>query len=220
MRERLYSSYVWSSMLHGSETWPVRKEDEVALQRAEMKMVRSMCIVKVKVKGWERDYCRIRWHNLGTTGCVVMGMSCERKTVIGWRNVWSMKWRAPDQEVDQRGLGERLCKKTVRHVNWTGRMLWIVVDEDANKGWLMITIGVSGWMFLLVLAHLGSPGQRAVKNGYKVVVVVVLVQLPWGDFSTSEILPNVESLSLLVIPVQWDEYRTQHTFLFFTLGEQ
>jgi len=35
-------------MLHGSETWPVRKENEVALQRAEMRMVRWMCIVKVK----------------------------------------------------------------------------------------------------------------------------------------------------------------------------
>jgi len=29
-------------MLHGSETWPVRKENEVALQRAEMRMVRWM----------------------------------------------------------------------------------------------------------------------------------------------------------------------------------
>jgi len=27
-------------MLHGSETWPVRKENEKALQRAEMRMVR------------------------------------------------------------------------------------------------------------------------------------------------------------------------------------
>jgi len=27
-------------MLHGRETWPVRKENEVALQRAEMRMVR------------------------------------------------------------------------------------------------------------------------------------------------------------------------------------
>jgi len=35
-------------MLHGSETWPVRKENEVALQRAEMRMVRRMCDVKVK----------------------------------------------------------------------------------------------------------------------------------------------------------------------------
>jgi len=36
MRGRLYSSCVRSSMLHGSETWPVRKEKVVALQRAEM----------------------------------------------------------------------------------------------------------------------------------------------------------------------------------------
>jgi len=35
-------------MLHGSETWPVRKENQVALQRAEMRMVRWMCDVKVK----------------------------------------------------------------------------------------------------------------------------------------------------------------------------
>jgi len=35
-------------MLHGSETWPVRKENEVALQRAEMRMVSWMCDVKVK----------------------------------------------------------------------------------------------------------------------------------------------------------------------------
>ena len=35
-------------MLHVSETWPVRKENEVALQRAETRMVRWMCNVKVK----------------------------------------------------------------------------------------------------------------------------------------------------------------------------
>jgi len=47
-RGRLYSSCVRSSMLHGSETWLVRKENEVALQRAEMRMVRWMCNVQVK----------------------------------------------------------------------------------------------------------------------------------------------------------------------------
>jgi len=31
-----------------SETWPVRKENEVALQRAKMTMVRWMCGVKLK----------------------------------------------------------------------------------------------------------------------------------------------------------------------------
>ena len=35
-------------MLHGCESEPVRKEDEVALQQAEMRTVRWMCNVKVK----------------------------------------------------------------------------------------------------------------------------------------------------------------------------
>ena len=48
MRERLYSTCVRISMLRGSETWHVRKENEVALQRAEMRMVMSMCGVKLK----------------------------------------------------------------------------------------------------------------------------------------------------------------------------
>ena len=59
---------------------------------------------------------------------VGMGMYCEKKTLIGWRDVWNMRWRTPDKEVDQRGHGERLCKKIAKHVIWTTRMLWIVVD--------------------------------------------------------------------------------------------
>jgi len=54
VRGRLYSGCVQSSMLQGSETWPVRKENEVALQWAEMRMVRWMCGMKVQefqVKG-------------------------------------------------------------------------------------------------------------------------------------------------------------------------
>jgi len=47
-RGRLYSSCVQSCMLHRSETWPVRKGNEVSLQRAEMRMVRWMCNVKAK----------------------------------------------------------------------------------------------------------------------------------------------------------------------------
>ena len=45
-----------------------------------------------------------------------------------WRNVWNIRLKAPDQEVDQRGHGERLCKKIGKHVIWTRRMLWIVID--------------------------------------------------------------------------------------------
>jgi len=48
MRGRMHSSCAQSSMLHGSETWPVRTENVVALQRAEMRMVRWMCGVKLK----------------------------------------------------------------------------------------------------------------------------------------------------------------------------
>jgi len=44
----LTSLCVRSSMFYGSGTWPVRKENEVALQQAEMRMVRWMCDVKVK----------------------------------------------------------------------------------------------------------------------------------------------------------------------------
>jgi len=40
---------VQSSMLHGSETWPVGKENEVALQRAEMRMVRCRDVKRLSV---------------------------------------------------------------------------------------------------------------------------------------------------------------------------
>ena len=36
VRGRLYSSCMRSCMLHGNETWPVRKENVVALQRAQV----------------------------------------------------------------------------------------------------------------------------------------------------------------------------------------
>ena len=36
-----------SCMLHGSETWSVKKENEMTLQRAEMRMISWMCGVKL-----------------------------------------------------------------------------------------------------------------------------------------------------------------------------
>ena len=65
MRGRLYSSCERSSMLHGSETWPVRKENVVALQRAEMRMVRWMCGVKLKDR-WQMEE--------GDKGCSIIRM--------------------------------------------------------------------------------------------------------------------------------------------------
>jgi len=64
----LYSSCVRSSMLHGSETWPVRKENVVALQRAEMRMVTWMCGIKLKDRLGIDDTAlvlqqnRLRWY--------------------------------------------------------------------------------------------------------------------------------------------------------------
>ena len=100
-------------------------------------------------------------HSLDGVTCDGMGRSCEKKILIGWRNVRNMRWRAPDQEVDQRGHAQRLCKKIARHVISTRRMLSIAVEAD--KDWTMIRM-VSGWMFFLVLAHPDSLGQWAVKQ--------------------------------------------------------
>jgi len=42
-------------MLHGSETWPVRKENEVAVQWAEIRMVIWMCGIKQKIEFQVKD---------------------------------------------------------------------------------------------------------------------------------------------------------------------
>jgi len=41
-------------MLHGTETWLVKKENELTLQQAEMRMIRWMCGIKVT----DRFMCR------------------------------------------------------------------------------------------------------------------------------------------------------------------
>jgi len=46
----VYSSCVRSCLLHGSETWPARVENELALLSAEMRMVRLMCGVELSDK--------------------------------------------------------------------------------------------------------------------------------------------------------------------------
>ena len=59
MRGRLYSSCVQSSMLHRSETCPVRKENIVVLQRAEMRMVRWMYGVMLKDRLSSKEHNRL-----------------------------------------------------------------------------------------------------------------------------------------------------------------
>ena len=69
-------------------TWPVRKENEVALQRAEMRIVRWMCGVKLQDRVPSKELRGrlglddIIWY-YSKTGCDGMGMCCEKKIMIG-----------------------------------------------------------------------------------------------------------------------------------------
>ena len=47
MRGKLYRDCVQSCMLHGSDPWPVRKENKLALQQAKITMIWWMCSVKI-----------------------------------------------------------------------------------------------------------------------------------------------------------------------------
>ena len=87
-----------SSMLHGSETWPVRKENELALQRAEMRMIRWMCNVKVKNRV----------------------PSKELRQRLGKRH--RLGWRAPDQE--ERGCVKRLLSTQLNREDAMDRSRW------------------------------------------------------------------------------------------------
>jgi len=110
---RLYSSCVQSSMLHGSETWPTRKENEVALQWAEMWMVRWMCGIKLQVKGWERE-TRIRWNNFGITAkqvAMVWARAAKRRQWLGEEmyGVWS-GWCQAKRKTKKCEIMEKDCQ--------------------------------------------------------------------------------------------------------------
>ena len=47
VRGKLYRGCVHRCVLHGSETWPKKKENEVALQQAEMKLNRWMYVIQI-----------------------------------------------------------------------------------------------------------------------------------------------------------------------------
>ena len=51
--EKVDDARAWSCMLHGSETWSLKRENELALHQAEMRMITWMCGVKL------RDICAV-----------------------------------------------------------------------------------------------------------------------------------------------------------------
>ena len=48
LKGKMYSTCVRSSMIYGSETWPMKVEDKQRLERAERMMLRHMCGVTLK----------------------------------------------------------------------------------------------------------------------------------------------------------------------------
>ena len=146
VRGRLHSSCVRSRKLHRSETSTVRKDNEVALQRQRREWLDG-CValsykIEFQVKGWER---------LGLDDII----SVLQQNRLWWYghvlrkedNDWVKKCMEYEVEgARPRGRPKKTwrdCWKTARHINWTERMLRMVKNE-ADKGWLIILIGVSG----------------------------------------------------------------------------
>jgi len=78
------------------------------------------------------------------------------------------------------GPEERLWKRTVRHVHWTRRMLWMVGGRW--RKWIqdvwwsgIFRMAVSGWTFLLVPVQPSGPGQTVVKRLCVCVCVCVVL---------------------------------------------
>ena len=50
MKGNLYDMYVSKVTMHGSETWPMTREDNQQMTRTERSMVRRMCGVSLKAR--------------------------------------------------------------------------------------------------------------------------------------------------------------------------
>jgi len=48
LKGKVYATCVRSCLMDGSETWPMKAEHELKMNRTEMSMIRRMCGVKVK----------------------------------------------------------------------------------------------------------------------------------------------------------------------------
>jgi len=95
------------------------KENEVALQWAEMRMVRWMCNVKAKDRVPSKELRERLWRDdiiliLQQEVTMVWACVAKRRHWLG-EEMRNMRWMAPDQEADQKGHAEKLCKKTAKH---------------------------------------------------------------------------------------------------------
>jgi len=132
-------------MLHRSETWPVRKENAVALQRAEMIIVRWMCGVNLEDRLSSTELRerlsiddialvlqqnRLRWY-----------VHVLRKDDDDWVK------KCMEYEVEgprPRGRTKRTWREVVREDCQARKLNKEDAMEEDDKGWPMIRIGVSG----------------------------------------------------------------------------
>ena len=153
MRGRLYSSCVRSSMLHRSETWPVRKENVVvALQRAEMRMVRWMCGVKLK----DRLPSKELRERLGVDDIAFILQQNRLRSVRWYGHVlrkdddWVKKCMEYEVEgLTPRGRPKMTWKEVVREdcqarkLNKENAVVPLQMEKD-DKGSTLARMGVSG----------------------------------------------------------------------------
>lgn len=101
-------------------------------------------------------------------------MSCEKPVWFISRGSLSVYQVKPGVTADKKAIESSTSSSSNNDSSsssfWIGRMLWIVID------WTMIRM-VGGWMFLLVQAHLGSPGQRAIKRLLLLFVQMIACEL-------------------------------------------
>ena len=73
-----------------------------------------------------------------------MVMCCEKMTMTGWRNVWSMKLRVQDQGEDQRRPWKEVVREDcqARKLNKEDAMdrckWWMVIKEARWPGWVWV----------------------------------------------------------------------------------
>jgi len=86
-------------VLHGSEMWPARKDNQLTLQQAELRMIRWMCGVKVT----DRFACSELRERLGIDDTISVVQQHRLRWYHGhvlrnnkndWvENAWIMKWK-------------------------------------------------------------------------------------------------------------------------------
>jgi len=90
MKGVLYRSCVRTVLTYGSETWPLKKENEDALVRTERKMIRMMCGVTLR----DKEDSEVLWKKVGLVDDI---LTVVRKSRLRWFG--HVKRREQDQSI-------------------------------------------------------------------------------------------------------------------------